>query len=44
MPNIRFTSRRGDRPWRLLGALGIERVPADEVTLKPCLMDYAVEQ
>ena len=31
-------------PRRLLDALGIERVPADEVTLKPCLMAHAVEQ
>ncbi|MBQ3302649.1 MAG: helix-turn-helix domain-containing protein [Eggerthellaceae bacterium] len=31
-------------PRRLLDALGIERVPADEVTLKPYLMAHAVEQ
>ena len=31
-------------PRRLLEALGIERVPADEVTLKPYLMAHAVEQ
>lgn len=31
-------------PQRLLDALGIERVPADEVTLKPYLMAHAVEQ
>ena len=31
-------------PGRLLDALGIERVPADEVVLKPYLMAHAVEQ
>lgn len=31
-------------PGRLLDALGIERVPADEVTLKPYLMAHAVDQ
>lgn len=31
-------------PRSLLDALGIERVPADEVTLKPYLMAHAVEQ
>lgn len=31
-------------PKRLLDALGIERVPADEVVLKPYLMAHAVEQ
>ena len=31
-------------PRHLLDALGIERVPADEVVLKPCLMAHAVEQ
>ena len=31
-------------PQHLLDALGIERVPADEVTLKPYLMAHAVEQ
>lgn len=31
-------------PQHLLDALGIGRVPADEVTLKPCLMPHAVEQ
>ena len=31
-------------PSCLLDALGIERVPADEVTLKPYLMAHAVEQ
>ena len=31
-------------PRRLLEALGIERVPADEVTLKPYLMAHAGEQ
>ena len=31
-------------PRRLLDALGIERVPADEVVLKPCLMAHSVER
>lgn len=31
-------------PQHLLDALGIERVPADEVVLKPYLMAHAVEQ
>lgn len=31
-------------PRRLLGAPGIERVPADEVAPRPCLMARAVEQ
>ena len=31
-------------PQRLLDALGVERVPADEVVLKPYLMAHAVEQ
>lgn len=31
-------------PQHLLDALGIERVPADEVTLKPYLMAHAVKQ
>ena len=31
-------------PQRLLDELGIERVPADEVVLKPYLMAHAVEQ
>ena len=31
-------------PQQLLDELGIERVPADEVVLKPYLMAHAVEQ